>query len=187
MGEPQFASLSPDSGDTEWDLLAKLVLLFGGTPASADTAQGLLSQLVSLANGGSGGGVSLNAENLTTDHSYQGITLGNATVLGSPLNFGDVLTEESDGGWVEWTFASAAPARGICVADSSGGVTTVLFTGLVRDDSFSFTPGETLYATESGISGTPPSASGEIVQQIGFALSADIAFIDMNSTFLTLA
>lgn len=57
-GVLEFSTLAPQSDDTQWDLLAKLVLLFGGVPASQDTARALIARLVELATESSGSSLS---------------------------------------------------------------------------------------------------------------------------------
>lgn len=57
-GVLEFSTLTPQSDDTQWDLLAKLVLLFGGVPASQDTARALIARLVELATESSGSSLS---------------------------------------------------------------------------------------------------------------------------------
>lgn len=187
MGEPQFTSLSPNSGDTEWDLLAKLVLLFGGTPASEDTAQALLAQLVTLAGGGSSARLGLNPANLSGSEDYQGITF-TVTNGGSALSIMQPAIIAGDGTAGLASNADANhPARGIVAsAASAGQPVTLLVLGLLLNTAANFTPGGTLYLGESDITQTIPVGTGIVVQQVGFALTADIAFIDINSTYLVL-
>lgn len=188
MGEPQFNSLSPNSGDTEWDLLAKLVLLFGGTPASEDTAQALLAQLVSLAGGSSGGGLAWNPANLSGAQDYEGITF---TVLNDadPIEFMQpvIIGGSGKAALADNSNAGDRPARGIAVNDSTADeAVTILVLGLLLNNAANFTPGEPIYLGAQALTQTIPSASGEAVQQLGFALTTKIAFIDINSTYLVL-
>lgn len=80
------------------------------------------------------------------------------------------------------------PARGLATAAySSTDPAVVLVHGTVRNDAWNWTPGGTIYlsGTAGSLTQTAPSTSGDKVQQVGFALTADIAFFDFNSTFLT--
>jgi hypothetical protein len=50
---------------------------------------------------------------------------------------------------------------------------------VIRNDAWAWTPGGTLYlsTTTGGLTQTAPSTAGEIVQQVGFAISADVAYL----------
>lgn len=126
--------------------------------------------------------------NLSSDHSYHGLVIGSASVVGATLAFADVVILESNDGWVLWQQAAAAAAQGLCVQGVTGpGSTTVLVQGLIRDDSYNLTPGAPLYVTESGLSATAPNGSGDIVQQVGFAVTADIAYVNFIGEYIILA
>lgn len=80
------------------------------------------------------------------------------------------------------------PARGLATAAySNTDPAIILVHGTVRNDAWNWTPGGAIYlsATAGGLTQTAPSTSGDKVQQVGFALTADIAFFDFNSTYLT--
>lgn len=80
------------------------------------------------------------------------------------------------------------PARGLATAAySSSNPAVILVHGTVRNDAWNWTPGGTIYLSGSvgALTQTAPSTSGDKVQQVGFALTADIAFFDFNNTFLT--
>jgi hypothetical protein len=84
--------------------------------------------------------------------------------------------------------SSTYPARGLATAAySNTNPATILMYGTVRNDAWTWTPGGTIYlsGTAGGLTQTAPSASGDKVQQVGFALDADNAFFDMNTTYLT--
>lgn len=80
------------------------------------------------------------------------------------------------------------PARGISAVplDPSDAVTALVVRGIVRNDSWAWTPGGTIYlsTTAGGLTQTAPSTSGDKVQQVGFALDADRVCFDFNSTFV---
>ncbi len=81
------------------------------------------------------------------------------------------------------------PARGIAVEAGSValGPLTVLREGIVRNDAWTWTPGGNIYLsnTPGGLSQTASVVSGERVQAVGFALTADKAFFDFTATFQT--
>lgn len=79
----------------------------------------------------------------------------------------------------EWEYANAStestmPAIGITVGGISAGQRgTILLMGLVKNNSWNFTPGQLLYTstTVGEITTTPPQGTGNQVQVIGKALS----------------
>lgn len=97
------------------------------------------------------------------------------------------------GGSSTWLLADANgsgtyPSRGLATAAySNTDPAVILVHGTVRNDAWSWTPGGAIYlsGTAGALTQTAPSTSGDKVQQVGFALTADIAFFDFNSTYLT--
>jgi hypothetical protein len=97
----------------------------------------------------------------------------------------------------EWLLADAtddttAPCRGLAVAaGTDNNPMTVLTEGVVRNDAWNWTTlGGAIYlsTTAGGLTQTAPSAAGEIVQQVGFAISADVAYISIGvATFIEVA
>jgi hypothetical protein len=96
----------------------------------------------------------------------------------------------------EWLLADAtddttAPAHGIAVAaGTDGNPMTVLPEGIVRNDAWDWTPGGAIFlsTTPGALTQTAPSSTGEIVQRIGWAVSADVAYISIGAaTFIEVA
>lgn len=93
------------------------------------------------------------------------------------------------GGSSKWLLADANgsgtyPARGLAVAAYADTNASVVVTrGTVRNDAWNWTVGGTIYlsTTAGGLTQTAPATSGDKVQQVGFALTADIAFFDFAS------
>ena len=86
------------------------------------------------------------------------------------------------------------PAIGVALeanASGSDAVIKVLIQGVLRDDTFDFTPGADLFIGTSDNAGliteTAPSGSGDTVQKVGVALTADTAFLNFNTTEVLLA
>lgn len=99
------------------------------------------------------------------------------------------------GGSSTWLLADANgsgtyPARGLAVAAySNTDPATILTYGTVRNDAWTWTIAGPIYlsATPGGLTQTAPATSGDQVQVVGYALTADVAFFDFNSTYLTVA
>ena len=84
------------------------------------------------------------------------------------------------------------PAIGVALeANSSGSdaAVKILIAGVLRDDTYNFTPGADLFVgtTAGEITATAPSGSGDTVQKIGVALSADSIYVNFNTTEVLLA
>jgi len=146
-----------------------------------------------VANGGTGQTTTLAASNafgvrsgaLGTDNTYNGKTI-------TGLNAGATIAQWEAvylGGSSTWLLADANgsgtfPARGLATAAYvNTNAATILVEGTVRNDAWNWTPGGTIYlsGTAGALTQTAPSASGDKVQQVGFALTADIAYFNFAS------
>jgi hypothetical protein len=96
------------------------------------------------------------------------------------------------GAWVLADADGAAgtyPARGLITSAQSGAnVCGVIVKGIVRNDAWNWTPGGPIYlsTTAGGLTQTPPAATTNKVQVVGWAISADEMFVDPNSEYLTI-
>lgn len=126
---------------------------------------------------------------LGTDDTYSGTTITGLNNSGGVTQWDAVYLNGSS----QWVLADANgsgtyPARGLATATvATGNATTVVVHGTVRNDGWAWTPGGTLYlsTTAGSMTQTAPSASGDKVQAVGYALTATIIFVDFNSTYLT--
>ncbi len=119
-----------------------------------------------------------------SDHTATGeIT---ADTVGEAVAIGDVLYMKSDGKyWIADADASTTmPAMVMAIAtisaDASG---NLLHQGYVRDDTWNWTVGGLIYVTTTGTTGnsltqTAPTGSGDQVQVVGYAVTADIMFFN---------
>ena len=59
----------------------------------------------------------------------------------------------------------------------------------VRDDTWAWTPGAQLFVstTLGAITATAPSASGDVVRVVGFAVTADVIYFNPSSDYMTVA
>lgn len=167
LGGANSATTAPDPAD----------LVAGVDSSGSATVKMDMTQALSLSAG-------LNAMD---DHDYHGITLrgrnyGYTAAIGDP-----VYLDDTAGEWLkaDANLAGAWPARGIaCNAGTDGSAAVVMVLGVMRDDSWAFTEGQTLYLSDTGtISGTAPSGSGDCIQVVGFALSDDEAFFNFTGVY----
>jgi hypothetical protein len=97
----------------------------------------------------------------------------------------------------EWLLAdatddTAAPCRGLAAAaGTDNNPLTVVTEGVIRNDAWAWaTLGAPIYlsTTTGGLTQTAPSAAGEIVQPVGFAITADVMYLCIGAaTFIEVA
>jgi hypothetical protein len=81
------------------------------------------------------------------------------------------------------------PARGLAVAATDSGDAAIILTkGVVRNDAWNWTPGGNLYLsnTAGALTQSATVTSGERLQMVGFALTADKALFNFTPTFATI-
>jgi hypothetical protein len=89
---------------------------------------------------------------------------------------GEMLLTDADA-------SGKAPGWGLALAASADGSPIyVLSRGWVRNDAWTWTPGDPIYLadTPGGLTQTKPSTSGDIVQPVGIAKSADVAYFNFD-------
>ena len=120
----------------------------------------------------------------TTDHTSSGITaqmLAGASIAAQNLVCIHTVTQE-----VVVADASAyATARVIGMNPSNSAISdtatgTILLQGFVRDDTWTWTPGATLYLSETAgaMTETAPTTSGAFDVVVGVALSPDVVYFN---------
>ena len=125
--------------------------------------------------------------NQTTSGSTATMTIDSSqTVI-----FGTVLKVASDGELEVADAGSSGTMPGLFLSlGTSTGSQTVLKEGFVRNDSWAWTPGSTLYVAPSPTGGdnliqTQPSGSGQISQKVGIAISATVIWFEPDLTLVT--
>lgn len=115
-----------------------------------------------------------------SDLTASGIT-AIVTVDTNSVGVGSALVLAADGHYDEADADSATtmPCTAIALQTSTGSK-TVLLKGFVRNDAWNWTPGSALYvsATVGTFTHTAPTTSGQQVQKIGYAYTADIIWFD---------
>lgn len=120
-----------------------------------------------------------------TDDTYHGITIDDVDA-GATIAQWDLVYVDSSGDWgiADANSASAFPARGIAVeGGTAAAVMKVLVIGTARNDAWNWTPGGDLFmsATAGEMTQTAPATSGDEVQKVGFALTADKIFVNFGA------
>ena len=116
------------------------------------------------------------------DHTYTGLTA--QMLAGGAISAFDLVCVHTVTGEVVEADASAyATARVIGIAPAAISDTatgTVLLHGFIRDDTWGWTTGSTLYASETAgaMTHTAPTTDGAFVQVVGVALEPDVVYIN---------
>jgi hypothetical protein len=109
----------------------------------------------------------------------------NATGIGAALYM------ESDGNLDESDADAAAtmPVRCLALEAGTGAGLKVLMRGFIRDDSWTWTVGGTIYASETTgeMTQTAPAGSGDQVQVLGFATHANRMYFNPEYTLIEVA
>ena len=98
-----------------------------------------------------------------------------------------LLVLSSDGNWDDADASAEATVGKLALALESGtGTKKILLRGIARDDTWNFTPGKQLFIsiTAGTITETAPSTSGEFIQVVGYAKTADIIFFEPSQDYL---
>lgn len=200
-GIPYFSSTSAWASSA---LLGANAIMIGGgagaAPSTTTTGTGVLTAIGQTANTSGGivtgnGTVTLSNKEIqmTAAHGTDDTFTGN-TILG--LNAGATIAQWETvyvGGSSTYLLADANgsgtyPAVGVAITSgTSSNPLTIMVRGTVRNDAWNWTPGGRIYlsTTAGGLTQTAPSSSGDKVQDVGFALTADIAYLDFNGVYLT--
>jgi hypothetical protein len=126
---------------------------------------------------------------LDADHEYHGTVIKGKNAGATIAQFEVVYMGGSD----KWLLADANgsgtyPAWGLAVAayvDTNAA--EILTKGLVRDDTWNWTPGGAIYlsTTPGALTQTAPSSTTEKIQLVGRALTADIAEFNFTAEYMT--
>ncbi len=173
------------------------VVTVGGTQtltAKTLTSPAITTATISGANPlAEGGSIALDPV-LSADGTFTGITMGGTA--GATLAFGDLIyLAVADSRW-ELTDADSvttcgAVLTGMCVlaAASDGDPTVVLLHGNIRADANfpALTVGAPVYAstTPGDIQVAQPSGTDDVIQVVGFALTADSIYFNPSQNYTT--
>jgi hypothetical protein len=113
------------------------------------------------------------------------------TVDQNTVGVGGVLRMENaggDGNWDDGDKDAATTAGYLAIALQSGTGTKVLMSrGYIRNDAWSWTPGEQLFLGDSGAitdsTGVAAFTSGDIIQVIGYAHTATVVYFNPSPTY----
>lgn len=144
------------------------------------------------ASGGGGGFASSDVVVLNPalhDHAASGfiiaIEYGGALTRGAPV----YVAADGTAQLADANGTATFPCTGLALADAASGTHQVLLQGNYRDDSFNWTVGGNaglIYLSTSGtLTQVQPSATDDVIQIVGFALSATNMYFNPNLGFVT--
>jgi hypothetical protein len=157
---------------------------------SDGTAKGVQASTVTLDdNGIFAGSKTRFSAALASDDTWEGNSIFGLNAFATIAQWEAVYLNTSSA----WALADANgvatyPARGLAAAAySSGNAAEVVIRGTVRNDAWSWTIGAPLYlsTTPGALTQTAPATSGDQIQVVGYALTADIAYVDFNGEYIT--
>jgi len=124
-----------------------------------------------------------------SDVTIHGLTTSIQVDVNS-VGFGSLLHIDTDGHLIEAdaNITTAIPCQ-FMAGESGTGIKTVLVTGIARNDSWDWTPGGAMYVstTAGTMTQTAPSTTGDRVQIVGYAITADTVLFNPDMTDLEIA
>ena len=124
------------------------------------------------------------------DHSAVGVVITGTG--GEALALPNLVYQASDGEWEKANATAMATTKGalaiVMDAISAHSTGDILKYGFMRDDSWAFTQGATLYVSETdgAITETPPSDLGDQLRIVGYAQTPSIIWFDPEATIITI-
>ena len=124
------------------------------------------------------------------DHSAVGVVI--TGIGGEELTLPNLVFQASDGEWEKANATAMATTKGalaiVMESIAIGSSGAILKYGFLRDDSWAFSQGATLYVGESdgSITATAPSDVGDQHRIVGYAHTAHIIWFDPEATIITI-
>ena len=200
-GTPASIVLNTDTVSSSFDINTQTMRIASGdtgdrpvTPAKADFRYNLDTDKIELYSESQWKNIRVEefSDSLATDGDYEGDVI-NGTA-GTTIAIGDIVYLNSSSQWV-LADANAESTSGGLVglaveSSTSTNPVKVLVKGTLRAATLpSFTAGDTIYisTTAGDVTATAPSATGDIVRIIGYALDADTLWVCPDTTFIEIA
>ena len=127
----------------------------------------------------------------TTDHSCIGPTI-TALNAGGSITVLNLVILNSSSQWVQTdanTAATYAGLLGIAMESKTSGqaMKVALPMTVIKDSSWAWTPGKTLYMSETaaGITDTPPTTTNSATIIIGYAVTATVIYFKPDNMYIT--
>lgn len=108
------------------------------------------------------------------------------TVETNTQGIGGVLTIDSTtGNWIDSDYSTEETIGILAMAKETGtGTKRVMLRGIMRDDSWAWTPNDQLFVGTNGqIVNSPPNVEGEFIQVVGYALTATTIYFNPSPNY----
>jgi hypothetical protein len=127
-----------------------------------------------------------------TDHTANGPST-NTFAAGASITIMDLVYLKSDGEWWQTDADAAATTDGLLgislESKTDGQAMNVALPGsFVRDDTWNWTPGATLYvdtATAGAIVAAQPTGTDDAIRVVGYAVTADVIYFMPSGLYFT--
>jgi hypothetical protein len=164
--------------DADWDETSD--------PGNVDDALDQLAERVTDLEAGGAGDEHYDVDGTpASDDTYAGRAITGVNA-GATIAQWEAVCMSSGGEWIlaDATDDTLAPCRGLAAAaGTDNNPMTVVTEGVIRNDAWNWTTvGGDIYlsTTAGGLTQTPPSGSGEFLQKVGYALSADVMYVQLG-------
>lgn len=123
-----------------------------------------------------------------TDHTANGFTT-NTINAGATIAIMETCYLASDGEWALTDADAESTASGMLAisleSKTDGQAMRVITHGYVRDDSWAWTAGQLIYlsTTPGALTATAPSATGDVVRVVGYAITADVIYFNPSNEY----
>jgi len=189
-GQKAEVSISP-SDETQYEETNSTTITFGASLLDTDIVEFIVAGAYKVED------ISyLRADNMLIDSQPNNLQANGIkttlTIQENNIGFGACLSIDSTSGNLIEACAdstsSIVPCKFVAL-DSGTGDKQVLIKGFIRNDSWSFNPGDTLYLSKSSglFSNIRVSLTGDIDQILGYALTSNTIYFDPDKTFITLS
>lgn len=127
-----------------------------------------------------------------SDGTWSGVAIVRTVDSGAAASsFGQAYHVDSDGELIaaDADAATTAPCTALAITTGTGATKTILLRGIITETDWNWTPGGEIYlstdpSTTCGLTQTAPSGSGDQVQVLGIALSADTIYFNPDLTLV---
>jgi len=158
---------------------AQLYMTFSESTAEWDAFEipfGEVSLLSAITKAGTNTYLSTALADTTAEGTKIKITNNAAVTFGQAI----LLDASSEGILTDADAVATMPCRALAIDAGAGAAKEILLCGVMRDDSWSWNPGESLYVspTAGDLQQTVPSVAGQYAQAVGFAITATIIYFN---------
>jgi len=175
------------SDETQYEENTSTVITFGGSLLDTDVIEFIVAGAYVVEDFTSSNMLmSPNPDNLQAN----GIKT-NLNVTQNTIGLGACLAIDSTSGYLieacADSTASIVPCRYLAI-ETGTGVKDVLVKGFIRNDIWSFSPGDDIYMSviSGEITNIEPIDEGDVVQFLGYATTSSTIYFDPDKTFITL-